>query len=101
MPGKHQNKRKEPSVTRAYSEPWYIHNHEVFRTEAYAELWDTQSPRQILNPVKHLQRSNVQKLLIAVVVFANYDILQYQLFTFSTFFNLILSISCSKSAYSV
>ena len=39
----------------------------------FSEPWDTQNLSQMQNPVKHLQWSIVQKLLTAIVVFANYN----------------------------
>ena len=57
----------------------YIQNPGIFRTRGifttlpYSEPWDIKNPRQIQNPVKHLRWSVVQKLLTAIVVFANYN----------------------------
>ena len=70
-----------PTIFRilVYSRPWHIQNQRhtqnpgIFRTEVYSEPWDTQNQRQIQNPVKHLRWSIVEKLLTAIVVFANYN----------------------------
>ena len=62
-----------PSIFRTLvsSKPWHIQNPDTFRTDVYSEPWDTWNLAQIQNPVKHLRWSIVQKVLTAVVVFAN------------------------------
>ena len=64
-----------PSIfrTMVYSKRWHIQNPDIFRTKVYSEPWDTQNLTQIQNLAKHLRWSIVQKLLTAIVVFANYN----------------------------
>ena len=74
-------------------EPWHTQNPGIFRTRsicrtlAYSEQRYIQNPRQIQNPVKQLRWSIVQELLIAVVVFANYNLIVVAWFTFSLCFS--------------
>ena len=47
-----------------------IQNLGIFRTLTYSESWHARNPRYIGNPVKHLQRSVLQKQSTAIIIFA-------------------------------
>ena len=81
-----------------------MQNPGIFRTEVYSELWDTQNTRQIQNSVKHLRWSVEQKLLTAILVFANYifaisafQVLYFLKFNKSQFHSPKVLVLCKKA----